>query len=132
MTKDAIMKVLETARFALIGLLRAMGAILRHPSRRFILWAVAVVVVLGFPVAMLFISKIDDNPDFVPSQQAAGRSRAVAVAAALVTRELEVNRWRANDPFFLPGGWLRDMPAFQLGLVGGLAKLTAAMANEKG
>ena len=132
MTKDALVKVLETARFALIGLLRAVGAVLRHPSRRFVLWAVTVVVVLGFPVAMLIISKIDDNPDFAPPQQAAGRSRGIAVAAALVTRELEVNRWRANDPIFLPGGWLRDMPAFQLGLVGGLARLTAAMAHEKG
>lgn len=124
--------ILTTALYALLGLLRLLGELLRHPSRRFVLWALAAVVVLVFPVVMLVISKIDDNPDFAPLAATGGRSRGVAVAAALITRELDVNRWRANDPFFLPGGWLRDMPAFQLGLVGGLAKLTAAMAGEKG
>lgn len=129
-----VKKVLDTALFAVLGLLSGLGALLRHPSRRFVLWTLTVVVLLGFPVAMLMISKIDDNPNFVPQPQAVanGRSRGVAVAAALITRELDVNRWRANDPVFLPGGWLRDMPAFQLGLVGALSKLTAAMAGEKG
>ncbi|RAU23633.1 DUF2333 domain-containing protein [Paramagnetospirillum kuznetsovii] len=131
-------KILDTALFATIGLLRLLGELLRHPSRRFVIWAVAAVVVLVFPVIMLIISKIDDNPNFTVSpnstvQTATGnRSRAVAVAAALINRELEVSRWRANDPFFTPGGWLRDMPAFQLGLVGALSKVTAAMAGEKG
>ncbi|OAN49318.1 hypothetical protein A6A04_03130 [Paramagnetospirillum marisnigri] len=122
----------ETIWFAALGLLKLAGAALRHPSRRFVLWALAAVVLLGFPVAMLVISKIDDNPDFASPAVNGGRSRAVAVSAALITRELEGSRWRANDPFFLPGGWLRDMPAFQLGLVGGLAKLSAAMVAERG
>ncbi|MDO8607670.1 MAG: DUF2333 domain-containing protein [Phaeospirillum sp.] len=127
-----IRPILSTAFAAVLGLLRIAGDLLRRPSRRFVLWTAAAVVVLVFPVAMLVISKINDNPDFTAASVAGGRSRGVAVAAALVARELDVSRWRANDPFFLPGGWLRDMPAFQLGLVGGLAKLTAAMAGEKG
>jgi hypothetical protein len=125
-------RIAQTARFAIVGVFRLLGEALRHPSRRFVLWAVTGLVLLGFPVAMAVISKIDDNPDFAPTQVGPGRSRGVATAAALITRELEVNRWRANDPFFLPGGWLRDMPAFQLGLVGSLARMTAAMAAEKG
>jgi len=128
----ALRPILATALAILAALARAVIAMLRHPSRRFVLWAVTVVVVLVFPVVMLIISKVDDNPDFAAPVGVAGKSRAVATAAALIGRELDVNRWRANDPFFLPGGWLRDMPAFQLGLVGGLAKLTGALAAEKG
>ncbi len=122
----------ETALNVLAAALSALAAVLRHPSRRFVLWALAVVVLLVFPVAMLIIAKIDDNPEFGPGTVAAGKSRGVAAAAALIGRELDVNKWRANDPFFLPGGWLRDMPAFQLGLVGGLARLSAALAGDKG
>jgi hypothetical protein len=92
----------------------------------------AALLLLGFPVAMVWISKVDDNPDFALTRPPLGRSHGVAITAALITRELEVNHWRANDPAFLPGGWLRDMPAFQLGLVDGLAHLTQALVVEKG
>ncbi|CUW37627.1 conserved protein of unknown function [Magnetospirillum sp. XM-1] len=127
-----------TQRFA-EGLLNAtaaalagIAAVLRHPSRRFVLWAFALVVVLVFPVAMLVISKVDDNPDFAAGTVTAPRSRGVAVTAALITRELDGSKWHANDPFFMPGAWLRDMPAFQLGLVGGLARMVGALNSEKG
>lgn len=129
MTQRFAESVLNTVAAALAG----VAAVLRHPSRRFVLWAFAIIVVLVFPVAMLVISKVDDNPDFatVPPV-AAPRSHGVAVTAALITRELEVNHWHANDPFFMPGAWLRDMPAFQLGLVGGLARIVGALDAEKG
>jgi hypothetical protein len=123
----------ETLLNALAAALSGVAAALRHPSRRFVLWAFAAVVLLVFPVAMLVISKVDDNPDFAaPGTVTAPRSRGVAVAAALITRELDVSRWHANDPFFMPGAWLRDMPAFQLGLVGGLARIVGALNAEKG
>ncbi|MBI3445180.1 MAG: DUF2333 domain-containing protein [Magnetospirillum sp.] len=122
----------ETTLNAIAAALSGLAALLRHPSRRFVLWAFAVVVVLVFPIAMLVISKIDDNPDFTAGNVTAPRSRGVAVAAALISRELDVNRWRANDPFFLPGAWLRDMPAFQLGLVGALSRVVGALNAEKG
>ena len=122
----------ETLLNALAAALAGIAAVLRHPSRRFVLWAFAIVVVLVFPIAMLVISKVDDNPDFAPGNVTAPRSRGVAVAAALVARELDVSKWNANDPFFMPGAWLRDMPAFQLGLVGGVARLVGALNAEKG
>ncbi|ARJ66261.1 DUF2333 domain-containing protein [Magnetospirillum sp. ME-1] len=117
---------------AVAAALAGIAAILRHPSRRFVLWAFAVVVVLVFPVAMLVISKVDDNPDFAAGTVTGARSRGVAVTAALITRELDGSKWHANDPFFMPGAWLRDMPAFQLGLVGGLARMVGALNSEKG
>jgi hypothetical protein len=127
-----------TQRFAegllngLAAALAGVAAMLRHPSRRFVLWAFAITVLLVFPIAMLVISRVDDNPDFAAAPVTAPRSRAVAVTAALIGRELDVNRWHANDPFFMPGAWLRDMPAFQLGLVGGLARLVGALDAENG
>jgi len=79
----------KTVINVLAAALSAMAALLRHPSRRFVSWAVAGVVLLVFPVDMLVISKIDDNPDFVPAaaQLAGGRSRGVATAAALIGRQ---------------------------------------------
>ncbi len=122
----------ETLLNAVAAALAGVAAVLRHPSRRFVLWAFAIVVVLVFPIAMVVISKVDDNPDFAPGNVTGPRSRGVAVAAALITRELDVSKWHANDPFFMPGAWLRDMPAFQLGLVGGLARMVGALNAEKG
>ncbi|CCG42448.1 DUF2333 family protein [Magnetospirillum molischianum] len=92
----------------------------------------ALILTVIFPVTMVFISRIDDNPDFTAPNQALGRSHALEVTAALITRELEVNKWRANDPFFIPGGWLRAMPAFQIGMVTALAHSTGALAAENG
>jgi len=125
-------RLAETLLNGIAAALAGVAAVLRHPSRRFVLWAFAIVVVLVFPVAMVVISKVDDNPDFASGTVTAPRSRGVAVAAALITRELDVNKWHANDPFFMPGAWLRDMPAFQLGLVGGLARMVGALNSEKG
>ncbi|KIL97387.1 hypothetical protein CCC_00448 [Paramagnetospirillum magnetotacticum MS-1] len=122
----------ESMLNAVAAALAGIAAVLRHPSRRFVLWAFAITVVLVFPIAMMVISKVDDNPDFTSATVTAPRSRGVAVAAALITRELDSNKWHANDPFFMPGAWLRDMPAFQLGLVGGLARVVGALNSEKG
>jgi len=128
----ALIRVLSAAgRFVLAGL----GRVRRLPRRRWplaALGAVLLVVLLVFPVSMVVISRIDDNPDFVAPHPLPGRLHALAVTGALITRELEVNHWRANDPFFLPGGWLRDMPAYQLGLVGALARFTGALVVETG
>jgi hypothetical protein len=126
--KDAIALRLAHA----LALLKGVADFLLHPSRRGLLWALAVVVVLSFPVTMLFIGKVDDNPDFGPGAVAVGKSKGVAALAGLVNREIDINKWHANDPLFMPGGWLRDMPAFQLGVVGTSARILAAMVGDKG
>ncbi|MEO0036487.1 MAG: hypothetical protein RLZZ501_2510 [Pseudomonadota bacterium] len=127
---------LAQARSVLGRLARAGADRLRGlPRRRWPLaaaGAAVLIILLVFPVAMVAISRIDDNADFVAPHPLPGRLHAPAVVAALITRELEVNHWRANDPLFLPGGWLRDMPAFQLGLVGALARFTGALVVENG
>lgn len=128
----ALVRLLSVAgRGALAGVGRLRGL----PRRRWLLAAAGVaglLVLLVFPVSMVVISRIDDNPAFTAAHPLPGRLQALAVTGALITRELEVNKWRANDPLFLPGGWLRDMPGFQLGLVGALARFTGALVVENG
>jgi len=92
----------------------------------------ALILTVIFPVTMLLISRVDDNPDFTAPHSSLGQPHALEVTAALITRELEVNKWRANDPFFVPGGWLRAMPAFQIGMVTALAHITGALVAENG
>ena len=49
-----------------------------------------VVAILYYPVGALITQDIDDDPQFGPKSVAPGESRAVAVAADLVTREVDV------------------------------------------
>src|SRR5690348_4868092 len=50
-------------------------------------WRIAVVVVLlYYPVGAMIVENIDDDPQFAPKSVAPGESRAVAVAADLVSR----------------------------------------------
>jgi hypothetical protein len=86
---------------------------------------------LYYPVGMALVHAIDDDPDFAASPALpVGASRAVALAAALIEREVDRGHWAANDPFFLPGFMLDDMPNFQAGIVAALARLTQAV-NEQ-
>ena len=39
------------------------------------------------------------------------------MAADLIYRETEQNSWVANNPFFLPGYMLDNMPNFQKGII---------------
>ncbi len=66
------------------------------------LTVVAVVLVFGlyYPVGMLVAHKVDDNLDYqvAGTDPTAPGSRAVAMAAALIDREVNRNGWVANDP----------------------------------
>ena len=57
-------------------------------------------------------------------------SRAVAVAADLVDREVNLNRWVANDPFFQPGYLLDNMPAYQTGIVSAVGRFTTELRDR--
>jgi hypothetical protein len=95
--------------------------------------AVVVLLALYYPVGMLLIHKIDDDPNFAATERdrAPGGSAAVAIAAALLDRE--VNRhWAANDPFFLPGAALDNMPNYQMGIVAALARFAFELTDQIG
>ncbi|MBX9634002.1 MAG: DUF2333 family protein, partial [Magnetospirillum sp.] len=72
---------------------------------------------------------IDVDSDFGPGTVVPGQSRAVAMAARLVFREVDQHRWTANDPIFQPSGWLDNMPNFQQGIVAASARFARAMAD---
>lgn len=95
-----------------------------------ILAALVLLVVLYFVVGAIWVHRIDDDTAFTPPHPIAGGSRAVDMAAALLEREVEVNRWTPNDPFFLPGSILDNMPNFQLGMVYGLSRFGTALAEQ--
>lgn len=97
--------------------------------------ALVVVVLLYYPIGMLMVNRIDDDPDFKPAGANAigeGGSQAVAMMAALIDREVNENSWTANDPFFQPGALLDNMPNFQTGIVSALARFSFEMTDQVG
>jgi hypothetical protein len=93
---------------------------------------VAVAGLLYYPLGAWWVHDIDDRPDFTVAAESAGGSRAVAIAAALIEREVDVHRWVANDPFFLPGAALDNMPNFQQGIVAALARFAFELTDQIG
>jgi len=89
-------------------------------------------IVLYYLIGMVWLHDIDDDPAFQPPDPVADGSRAVNTAAALIEREVEDNGWRANDPFFLPGAMLDNMPNYQQGIVYALSRFVVEMSDQIG
>lgn len=87
-------------------------------GRLLILCALGVLLafLLYYPVGAYRAHVIDDDPAFDAGEVAAGQSKAVAVAARLIRREVDDHGWTPNKPFFLPVSILVDMPNFQKGI----------------
>jgi hypothetical protein len=80
---------------------------------------------------MLWLHRIDDDPQFgLETSAPAGGSRAVALTVDLIDREINTNRWVANDPFFMPGSMLDNMPSFQQGIIAGLSRFAIELADQ--
>jgi hypothetical protein len=99
---------------------------------KWIALAVVVVLLLYYPVGMLIVHRINDDPAFGPGEVPQGQSRAVALAAALIQREVMETSWPANDPFFMPGAALDNMPNYQIGIQRALARFAIEMADQIG
>ena len=84
------------------------------------------------PVGALIVENIDDDPQFAPRNVAPGESRAVAAAAHLVTREVDVNTWTPMMPFFVPAGILDNMPNFQRGIMAALGRFSTELMDQVG
>jgi hypothetical protein len=103
------------------------------PKMRWRWWLlIPIVPVLYYTIGMLVIHTIDDNVEFRPQNVPPGESRAVAAAAALVTREVDTHRWVASDPFFLPAWPLDNMPNFQMGIMAAVARFTTELKDQLG
>jgi len=107
------------------------------PSRlwRLIKWTAIVlfvVVVLYYPVGMGLTQKINDDPNFAAPPVSPGASQAVAVAAALIDREVSQTDWPANDPFFMPGWALDNMPNYQIGIRDAVKRFSLELQDDIG
>jgi hypothetical protein len=89
--------------------------------------------VLYMAVGAFIVHAVDDDPDFAPAAPVANGSQAVAIAAALIERETGgAHGWTANDPFFMPGWLLDNMPNYQQGIIYALSRFTAEMGDQIG
>lgn len=100
-------------------------------------WSVAVAIVavlllLWFPIGALIVQNIDDDPQFTPTGVGPGESRTIALAAQLVTREVDVHTWTPMQPAFMPGGILDNMPNFQRGILSALGRFSTEMMDQLG
>jgi hypothetical protein len=101
--------------------------------RRLWLWPLLLValLVIYYLGGILWLHEIDDDPEFaLESPVPEGGSRAVAVAADLIDREINTHRWVANDPFFMPGSLLDNMPEYQQGIVTAISRFSLELADQ--
>ncbi len=101
--------------------------------RRLWLWplVLVVVIVVYYLGGMLWLHRVDDDPDFAAETSAPeGGSRAVALTADLIDREINTNRWVANDPFFMPGSMLDNMPNYQQGIIAALSRFSIELTDQ--
>jgi hypothetical protein len=99
---------------------------------KWIALAILVALLLYYPVGMIIVHRINDDPEFSAGDVPQGQSKAVALAAALIQREVIDSPWPANDPFFMPGYALDNMPNFQHGIQQALSRFTTEMADQIG
>jgi hypothetical protein len=83
-------------------------------------------------VGMALTHRISDDVDQALSETPPGASRAVQMAADLIYRETEQNSWTANNPFFLPGYMLDNMPNYQQGIISALSRFAIEMSDQLG
>ena len=112
---------------------RLPGARRRWLKRsKWVALAILVLLLLYYPVGMIIVHKINDDQNFSAGNVPQGQSKAVALAAALIQREVEGTSWPANDPFFMPGYALDNMPNFQHCIQQALARFATEMADQIG
>ena len=104
------------------------------PARRWFrtLGVLAAALLLYYPIGMAWVHRIDSDPEFSAPADALGpgTSHSVAVAAALIDREVNRHRWTANDPFFLPAAALDNMPNFQQGIVAAVSRFAIELTDQ--
>ncbi|MGI9434544.1 MAG: DUF2333 family protein, partial [Geminicoccaceae bacterium] len=123
-TDETVAATAETPRRRWLGFpsLRTIGLL------PLILIGLLLVYYIG---GMLWLTNVDDDVEFgLPSTAPEGGSLAVAVAADLIDREVNTHRWVGNDPFFLPGSMLDNMPNYQQGIITALFRFASELRDE--
>lgn len=91
-------------------------------------------LILYYPVGMMLAHQVNDDVAYTTPQefQPEGGSRAVAMAVALIDREVTRTKWVANKPLIFPSAGLDNMPNFQMGLVYALSRFAIEMTDVLG
>ena len=115
----------------------AVGAGLRAGLRsrwKLIVGLIALALILYYPIGMILAHQVNDDVNYQTPEafQTAGGSRAVAMAAALIDREVTQTKWVANKPWIFPPSALDNMPNFQMGLVYALSRFAIEMTDVLG
>ncbi|MBL28010.1 MAG: hypothetical protein CMM50_10740 [Rhodospirillaceae bacterium] len=105
----------------------------RVPWRPLVI-AIVVFLLLYYPVGMIWMHQINDDPDYQPPAafEVENGSNAVGMVAALINREVNETEWVANDPFFMPSAALDNMPNFQQGMFAALGRFTIELLDQVG
>lgn len=117
------------------GAPKAGGRRLDGGRFRLLKWPLIILLIAIFayyPIGMIVVHKIDDDPNFKAAEVPTGASQAVAVEAALIDREVNRNGWISNDPFFLPGSLLDNMPNYQQGMLQAMRRFTLELQDQIG
>jgi hypothetical protein len=118
-------------KFAFLSFFQNEGGTGRMKIGLRILGILFVFVLLYYPVGMMIVHKVDDQIPLDVDVQT-GQSQSVAIAARLIQRETDIHPWVANDPWFLPGAALDNMPNFQQGIVYALSRFAIEMSDQIG
>ena len=96
--------------------------------------ALLLLVIFYYPVGMVLTHRISDEIDFQsgPGDRIEGGSHAVALATALIHREIDENRWVANDPWFLAPAALDNMPNYQQGIIRAIGRFAFELVDQIG
>lgn len=108
---------------------RALLALVSRTRAGFAAALAAVLLVLYFGLGGLFSGSIDDNLAFRPSAAdlPPGGSVAVAMAGAVLDREVNRHGWSPDDPWFYPSALADNRPAWQRGIRTGVLRFVAAL-----
>lgn len=103
------------------GLLRVLGAIVG-------------LILIYYVLGSILLSKVDANLNFSPpaADVQPGASRSVAMAAALLDREIDKNGWVPDDPIYKPTILQDNMPNFQKGLLQSLGRFNIELTDQLG
>lgn len=91
-------------------------------------------ILIYYPLGMIVRHQINDDVAFSFDKEAhlPGASESVAMAAALIEREVDDAGWVPNDPFFYPTAPLDNMPNFQEGLRASVFRFAIELTDQIG
>ena len=95
------------------------------------LLGIVALVVLYYGGGMIVYHRVDDDTSFEAPVKP-GESHAVAMAVALIHREVDQHHWIANDPFFYPTALLDNAPNYQMGIIAALSRFAIEMTDHIG